>query len=67
MNNRVRIILAVLFIVAGTIIKFMLRSSDVSVDPDIIKLATGMLYGAGFVLIMQMLKKRKDQQQKEQE
>lgn len=65
MNNRVRIILAILFIAAGTIIKFMSRSSDVSIDPDIIKLATGMLYGAGFVLIMQMLKKRKDQQQKD--
>lgn len=65
MNNRVRIILAILFIAAGTIIKFMSRSSDVSMDPDIIKLATGMLYGAGFVLIMQMLKKRKDQKQKD--
>lgn len=66
MNNRVRLILAVLFIVVGTIIKFMFRSSDISMDPDIIKLATGMLYGAGFVLIMQTLKKRKDQQQIEQ-
>ena len=65
MNNRVRIILAVLFIAAGTVIQFVLRSTDVDMDPDIINISTGMLYGAGFVLIMQMLKKKKEQHQKE--
>lgn len=66
MNNRVRIILAVLFIAAGTAIQLISKRTDIGMDPDIIKLATGMLYGAGFVLFMQILKKRKEQKQKEQ-
>ncbi len=61
MNNRVRIILAVLFTAVGTVIQLILRSTDVDMDPDIINISTGMLYGAGFVLIMQtlFLKKKK--------
>lgn len=66
MNNRVRIILAVVFIAAGTAIQLISKRTDIGMDPDLMPWFTGMLYGAGFVLIIQMRKRRKDQEQKEQ-
>ncbi len=61
MNKRNTILIAILLIIAGVVVNFLSGRTDGSVDLELTGLFSGILFGAGLVLLAQVFfpKKKK--------